>query len=154
MEEKKKETNSYSLRPPRFSPLVLLASLAGLALVIWGVWYIRNGSDYFGVALSIFVSVLGITLGATFYYEKSANLRIKKAPGSTLLSIVDFFFSPTVIENVFKPIVADWRTEFFNALQKGWRWKAKWIQARYTVSFMMAMGLSKVFSFIKSLARK
>lgn len=85
---------------------------------------------------------------------KGANPSVKKAPGQVLLSIVDFFFSPTTVENVFKPIVADWRVEYFDALRDGKRWKAQWIRVRYSLRFVMAMGLSKVLSLIRGLAHK
>ncbi|HEX8335191.1 MAG TPA: protein kinase [Pyrinomonadaceae bacterium] len=39
-------TMAEGLRRPKFSPLALLASLAGLALVIWGVWYLRQPSAH------------------------------------------------------------------------------------------------------------
>src|ERR1044072_1750745 len=77
---------------------------------------------------------------------------ISAAPGSSLLSLVEFLFSPYTVEHTFKPIVADWRTEFFDALHKGRYWKARWVRVRYTFSFVMAMGLSKVFSLVRSIA--
>jgi tetratricopeptide (TPR) repeat protein len=39
-------TMAEGLRRPKFSPLTLLASLAGLALVIWAVWYLRQPSAH------------------------------------------------------------------------------------------------------------
>jgi tetratricopeptide (TPR) repeat protein/tRNA A-37 threonylcarbamoyl transferase component Bud32 len=39
-------TMAEGLRRPKFSPLALLASLAGLALVIWAVWYLRQPSAH------------------------------------------------------------------------------------------------------------
>ncbi|HEX8150262.1 MAG TPA: protein kinase [Pyrinomonadaceae bacterium] len=39
-------TMAAELRRPKFSPLTLLASLAGLALVIWAVWYVRQPSAH------------------------------------------------------------------------------------------------------------
>src|SRR5829696_2285862 len=39
-------TMAAELRRPKFSPLTLLASLAGLALVIWAVWYARQPSAH------------------------------------------------------------------------------------------------------------
>lgn len=80
--------------------------------------------------------------------------RIRKAPGSSLLALVEYFYSPKLVEGVFKPIVADWRSEYFESLQEGRSRKAAWINARYLFSFVMAMGLSKVFSFIRSVAKK
>jgi tetratricopeptide (TPR) repeat protein len=39
-------TMAEGLRRPKFSPLTLLASLAGLALVIWGGWYLSRPSAH------------------------------------------------------------------------------------------------------------
>ncbi len=39
-------TMAEGLRRPKFSPLTLLASLAGLGLLIWGVWYLRQPSAH------------------------------------------------------------------------------------------------------------
>ena len=39
-------TMAEGLRRPKYSPLALLASLAGLALVIWAVWYVRQPSAH------------------------------------------------------------------------------------------------------------
>ena len=76
--------------------------------------------------------------------------RISKAPGTRLLLIVDFLFSPATVEETFKPTVADWRKEYFEALRQKRFLKAGWISVRYRYRFILAMGLSKVFSVIKS----
>ncbi|MBV8856163.1 MAG: tetratricopeptide repeat protein [Acidobacteria bacterium] len=39
-------TMAEGLRRPKFSPLALLASLAGLGLLIWAVWYLRQPSAH------------------------------------------------------------------------------------------------------------
>lgn len=39
-------TMAEGLRRPKFSPLTLLASLAGLGLLIWAVWYLRQPSAH------------------------------------------------------------------------------------------------------------
>lgn len=39
-------TMAEGLRRPKFSPLTLLASLAGLGLLIWAVWYMRQPSAH------------------------------------------------------------------------------------------------------------
>jgi tetratricopeptide (TPR) repeat protein/tRNA A-37 threonylcarbamoyl transferase component Bud32 len=39
-------TMAEGLRRPKFSPLALLASLAGLGLLIWAVWYVRQPSAH------------------------------------------------------------------------------------------------------------
>jgi len=80
--------------------------------------------------------------------------RLHKAPGAKLLLMVNFFYSPRIVEQVFGPLVADWRKEYFAALHHGKKWKARWINVRYVVSFVMAMGLTKAFSVIRSIARR
>jgi hypothetical protein len=82
--------------------------------------------------------------------RKTPHTRIRKAPGSRLLAIVDFLFSPATIEETFKPTVADWHEEYFEALKQKRFMKARWINVRYTYRFIQTMGLSKVFSVIKS----
>lgn len=62
---------------------------------------------------------------------------------------MDFFFSPKKVENVFKPIIADWHHEYFDALKQGRKWKARWISVRYNYAFIMALGLSKVWSLVE-----
>ena len=78
-------------------------------------------------------------------------LHIRKAPGSYLLKFVDFFYSQKTVENTFMPLVADWRTEHFEALKQGRKWKVQWIDIRYRYSFMQAMGLGVILLFIKFL---
>jgi hypothetical protein len=75
---------------------------------------------------------------------------LHRPPGNRLLTIVDFLYSPKTIEETFKPIVADWRTEYFEALTQGRTWKARWISIRYTCSFIVSMSLSKVYALFKS----
>lgn len=79
---------------------------------------------------------------------------IGKAPGSRLLALVEYLYSPKTVEGVFKPIIADWRTEYFDALKEGNRRKAAWIRVRYTFGFVMAMGLSKLLSVLRSVAHR
>jgi hypothetical protein len=111
------------------------------------------------IILSSFLMLMGII---TLIYKlahsggqiKSGNRCISRAPGSGLLVIVEYFYSPKIVEQVFKPIVADWRTEYFDVLKEGKNRKASWIKIRYTFSFFMAMGLSKVLSVIRSMAHR
>lgn len=80
----------------------------------------------------------------------SGSLKIvKAAPGSRLLSLVEFLYSPVTVERTFKPTVVDWRTEYFEALKQKRVLKARWISVRYIYRFILAMGLSNIFSLIK-----
>jgi hypothetical protein len=100
------------------------------------------------------VALLSIGLDQIRWESKTAtstNYTISKAPGINLLALVDFLFSPKTVEQTFKPLVADWRTEYFEALKQGRTKKARWISMRYRYSFIMAMSLSKVFSLLKQI---
>jgi hypothetical protein len=85
---------------------------------------------------------------------KTVRPLISKAPGSRLLTIVQYLYYPKTVEEVFKPLIADWRTEYFDALKAGKNRKASWINIRYIISFGMAMGLSKILSVIRSVAHR
>lgn len=99
------------------------------------------------LAISITMGVL-ITW-AVLQLLTGADKSLSKAPGSILLSIVEFLYSPASVEHTFKPIVADWRFEYFEALDQKAKWKARWIRVRYIYKFALAMGLSKVYSVVK-----
>src|SRR5262249_38820992 len=79
------------------------------------------------------------------------------APGTRAYKVVDFLFRPTTVELTFKPLIADWQFEYFEALNQGRKYKAHWIMIRYRFlfarTFILAMGLSKVFSFFKQLSK-
>jgi hypothetical protein len=91
-------------------------------------------------SLSVIYYLLKRTFSSTY---------ISNAPGSKLLSIVDFLYSSKTVEQTFKPIIADWRYEYFEALKQRRKWKARCISMRYRFSFINAMTLSKVFSLLK-----
>lgn len=83
---------------------------------------------------------------------RSSRVRLQQPPGSIWLSLVDFLYSPTTVEKVFKPIVADWRTEYFEALKAKRMLKARWISFRYYWSMLKAMGISQVLSLLSKFA--
>lgn len=62
-----------------------------------------------------------------------------------------FIYSRTTVELTFKPLVADLRYEYFDALASNRKWKARWIYIRYFWYFVNAMGLNKLFSMLASL---
>lgn len=82
---------------------------------------------------------------------RKKKVHIRNAPGTRLLLIADFLYSPKILEQTFNPLVADWRTEYFEALKQGRTKKAQWISIRYCYSFIMTMSLSKVFSLLKQI---
>lgn len=82
-------------------------------------------------------------------HHLKAPSSIRRAPGSILLQIADFFYSPKTVESVFRPIVNDWRIEYFEALQDGRTMKAHWISARYSYHFIIRMGMNTFMSFVR-----
>lgn len=50
-----------------------------------------------------------------------------------------FLFSAKNNQEVFNPIISDWQEEYFNALFKKEKWKAHWINVRYSYAFVAAM---------------
>jgi hypothetical protein len=119
----------------------------------WARWigFVFGSASIIPFFFGIFYAVMRLWISIQ---NKNTASRISKAPGSKLLSLVEYLYSPKVLEGVFKPLVAEWRHEYFDALRDGKTIKASWINARYVLSFFMAMGLSKVLSFFRSVAHK
>jgi hypothetical protein len=82
--------------------------------------------------------------------DKAPRVKIQKAPGTRLLTFVEWLYSPKTVEQVFKPIIADWRTEYYDALNQGRVLKARWISLRHTYGFFKAMFKDKIFSFVRN----
>ena len=82
---------------------------------------------------------------------------LTRAPGMYLLTVADFIFRPTTVELTFRPLIAEWQSEYFEALKQGRKYKARWITIRYrfafACTFIKAMGLSKVFSVFKQISK-
>lgn len=75
---------------------------------------------------------------------------IQNPPGCKLLQLSEFLFSRTTHEEIFLPIVGDWREEYFNALSIANVRKASWIRLRYAVAFVSTMLLkSPIGTFIE-----
>jgi hypothetical protein len=146
----------------RVSAKVAGACFASIGLFSWlGYAFIEENQDIAGGINAFVVGssflYIGIMLlryraeaSREIYQDNNTTRRIKKAPGSSLLTLVDFFYAPKTVSEVFEQIVANWREEYYEALKKKRGLKARWINVRYTYRFMLAMGLSKVFSVIKS----
>lgn len=96
-----------------------------------------------------------LILGIRYLFQHIFNaavgnkFAIKNAPGSKLLSFADFFWPPKTVKQVFEPLIADWRTEYFDALKQGRIWKAQWISVRYRIAFVQAIGLSTAWDMVK-----
>lgn len=56
-----------------------------------------------------------------------------------LYEFPNIFYSPGTHKEVFQPLLADWREEYFEAVQQNQKLKACWISACYAWAFLMAM---------------
>ena len=135
--------------------------IAGLVMLAFVLLDYISGGDVNSPFAGGAIPAAGAVLVGIYLLSKTLNIRvrekgpsIKKAPGANLLILVEYLYPPKTVEEVFKPIVADLRTEYFDALKEVRNRKAGWIRVRYTFSFVMAMGLSKALSVIRSVARR
>jgi hypothetical protein len=103
------------------------------------------------IAVAFALFTLTKLIKAYFEISTLTRLSITNVPGTKLLALVEFFFSPRTVEQTFKPIVSDWHYEYFEALTVGRKWKARWISTRYRCAFVWAMSLSRVLSVWKQL---
>lgn len=83
---------------------------------------------------------------------KRANPHVYKAPGTKCLSFVEFLCSPKTVEKIFRPLIADWQYEIFEALKAKRIWKARWISLRYRWAFLMALGPSRLWAVVEKVA--
>jgi hypothetical protein len=88
-----------------------------------------------------------------FIQALSSSLRresvIRKGPGTRWLAFVEFFYSPKTVELTFKPLIAEWQHEIFEALKEGRTRKVYWISMRHRWYFLKAMGLSELLEAIE-----
>ena len=123
----------------------IIGSLVSTSLTLW-IWNDTKRRLGKGSYKKIY-SELGIPLKIQ---ELRNRPKIKSPPGTRLLSVVEFFYSPKTVEEVFKPLIADWRTEYFDALKQNRTVKARWISARYRYHFAITMGVSRVYALFRS----
>lgn len=116
--------------------------------------YIPTG-PILALILAFFAIVGSLLAVLRFAIEvKLVTNRIARAPGARHLILVDFLYSPRTVEETFKPIIADWRLEYFNALAEKRKHKARWISIRYSYRFALAMGLSHAYALIRQIVRR
>ena len=96
------------------------------------------------------IDMLDAAAGSAFdmVVDGHANNRISSAPGSLMLNISSFLYSPRINERIFQQLVNDMRDEYFSALQSGHPWKTKWIRLRYGSAFVNTIGLSCCIKFL------
>jgi hypothetical protein len=78
-----------------------------------------------------------------------AGARITRAPGTYVLNISEFLFSPKTLTMMVNPIIADMQGEYFEALAAGRRYKAICVCVRGYWSLVKALGL---FSLVRTVA--
>lgn len=84
--------------------------------------------------------------------QQTPASRIKQPPASRLLKLSDFLCSPKTMKLTVSPMVADWRTEYFDALKDGRGLKARWICVRYYFAFGKALALDKLLGLLKAVS--
>lgn len=125
---------------PSTSPVFIAAigGLGGVVCAIVGFFYVnllaefrmrrgQTGPTY---------TLRSVSMSFVRVFRRSA---IKRPLASRLLAIVDFFFSPTTVEDIFQPLVGDLREQYLIALRHGRTWKARWIRVRLYYSFWHAV---------------
>jgi hypothetical protein len=117
-----------------------------LAIII--LWFL----PWWLIVAGVLISFLRADGGFASFRRRQGQLRLHKAPGSLVLRFADFFCSPKTVDQVFEPLVADWQDEYFLALSEHRTLKAKWISMRYLWSAVCALGLTRLFSLIKSIS--
>jgi hypothetical protein len=76
-----------------------------------------------------------------------------RPPGHRLLAMAEVLFSPKTVALTFRPLVADWRTEIYDALNaERPLWHLRLISVRYYWYFAKAAGLNKIGKLFKTLA--
>jgi hypothetical protein len=98
-----------------------------------------------------------------FFFETVPTLRIRGrllfrprsaityAPGTTLLAIANFLYSPKTVKLTFEVLIGDLQFEYNEALKEKRRIKAKYIRVRYFFLFLANMGLSKLWSAVSAI---
>lgn len=86
-----------------------------------------------------------------FIFRRFTSTKISSAPGSRLLRLADFFCAPKTMSMTICPLIADWRTEYYEALNQRRIWKARWISFRYYSAFAKALCLRRALNLVKAL---
>ena len=75
-------------------------------------------------------------------------------PGGKLLRLSEILFSPKTVTLTFRPLIADWQYEYFEALKaKRPGWQLRLISIRYAWHYAKACGLSKIVQVFKAVAK-
>ena len=135
--------------------LMVAVTLLALALLVWKMVSPRSlfgeiGLDVFTVVvIGSAALVTGSASVASEWLQRSllqpSGISSKRL-GSRMLSITGFFYSARTVNETFHPLIADWRTEIKELLDRGQVREARHKSWEYRWCFVKAMGLSKVYS--------
>jgi hypothetical protein len=79
--------------------------------------------------------VLFVTSGYKLFRRIVPSASVARPPGARLHEWASFLYSNKTRERVFDPMLADMREEYFEALAKGRKWKARWEVLKYYGQF-------------------
>lgn len=75
--------------------------------------------------------------------------KIEYPPGMYVSKVLGFLFSKKVQERVFDSILADMQEEYFEALDKGYKWKMRWIHIRGIICVLTTVMSQLPVSLVK-----
>jgi hypothetical protein len=78
-------------------------------------------------------------------HSSHAANHISRPPGSFLVALADFFCSKKTQNEITNQIIADMQFEYNEALFAGKKRRAAWIHLRGCCSFLMALGVYRMF---------
>ena len=153
-------TTSHDMRSDR--PAIVnscYAILFGIIPYLWMIALIASWRALLGISIisvrtsrNFFRRVNRIDLRVRF--GRRNRRLIQSAPGQKLLRIAEIVFSPKTVMLTFRPLVADWQFEYFEALNENRsRWHLRMITFRYYWYFAKACGLTNVVRLFKGLAK-
>jgi hypothetical protein len=118
----------------RLTMLIMIILLLAFCLILISENYLI--SDV--LKALIYLLIIGLSFFFGWLIISFFSFPVRKAPGTRLLSLAKFLYSPESVEQVFHPLVADLRQEYFDELKKGNTLKARWLVFRYHYAFTVA----------------
>jgi hypothetical protein len=149
----------YRIPLALLAPLLVLASLASVALQVWILFLTPSVSGWINLGVYSVLTAVGIGAAKAgrsgeVYSERLRALfrpRVERCPGAVLSAIARLVFSERTNVAVFQPIVADLQHEVIEALAQGSPWKARIARARNTWAFFCAV-VAQAPTFVKLLS--
>ena len=144
------------IRRELWRTLLVYVALVG---VIIAVLFIDAGKPSVGLEMAFGVNVclvLGYLISKVFWGQLarwdeiiSEARSVSKPPGMLLRRIARFIYSKKVYEGVFAEVLAEAECEYFEALDEGASWRARWVRVRGIWAFWAAFSAQSAVSSIK-----